>query len=129
MPRAQAQTARKITLDSLETPHIPHIASRDTAQHPISQSAWRTAENQAFSPASATSRNKCISAIHSLNQAVDFFWSVLKVAIHHYHHIAATCLNSRIHRSALPAVTRKKDATERWKFETQVTNQSLSTVS
>jgi hypothetical protein len=129
MPRAQAQTARKITLDSLETPHVPHIASRDTAQHPISQSAWRTAEDQAFSPASATSRNKCISAIHSLNQAVDFFWSVLKVAIHHYHHITATCLNSRVHRSALPTVTRKKHTTERRKLLAQITNQSFGTVS
>jgi hypothetical protein len=127
--RAQAQTARKIALDGFEATHITHVASRDTAQHPVCQSARRTAQHETLGPPLATSRNKCVTAIHRLNQAVDFFWGVLKVAIHHHHYIATTRLNSRVHCSALATITRKKDTTERWKFQAQVTNHCFSTVS
>jgi hypothetical protein len=122
VPGTQAQTARKIALDGFKATHVTHVASRDTAQHPVCQSARRTAQHETLSPPLATSRNKCVTATHSLNQAVDFLWGVLKVAIHHHHYIATTFLDSRVHRSALATITRKEDATERWKFQAQVTN-------
>jgi hypothetical protein len=128
VPRTQTQTSRKIALNGFETTHVAHVAPRDTAQHPICQSAGRAAEHKALGSPLATSRDKCVTTIHSLNKAVDFFRGVLQIAIHHYHYVTTACLNSCVHRRALATITRKKYTTECWKFQAQVANQGFSAV-